>query len=193
VPSSADPVAAALSRALATLVGAVAAVPSPRPVVVIDGRSGAGKSSLARSLVAAWPRAGGAALVALDEVYPGWDGLTAGSEYARRRILVPFAAGGVSSWRRWDWASGRRAGAIESLPARGGLVLEGAGALTARSACLADVRVWLSAPADARRRRALARDGATYRPHWERWAAQEDAHIEHEHPGALADLVLEIP
>jgi cytidylate kinase len=39
----------------------------------------------------------------------------------------------------------------------------------------AAVRVWLEAPATVRKERALARDGDTYAPHWDRWAAQEDA------------------
>ena len=38
-----------------------------------------------------------------------------------------------------------------------------------------DLTVWLQLPEAQRRRRALARDGEIYRPHWERWAAQEDA------------------
>ena len=35
------------------------------------------------------------------------------------------------------------------------------------------MRVWLEAPLEERMRRGLARDGEAFRPHWERWAAQE--------------------
>ncbi|GMA89644.1 hypothetical protein [Homoserinibacter gongjuensis] len=69
----------------------------PHPwVLLIDGRSGAGKTVLARDLA----RLTGATLVSLDEVYPGWDGLAAGA------AAVPgiIRDGG---WRRWDWAADR--------------------------------------------------------------------------------------
>ena len=45
----------------------------PVHVIGIDGRSGAGKTSLAREVAAAWP----AALVSMDSIYPGWEGLAA--------------------------------------------------------------------------------------------------------------------
>ena len=38
---------------------------------------------------------------------------------------------------------------------------------------LLDLLVWLEAPEGLRRERALSRDGQTFAPHWERWAAQE--------------------
>ena len=41
-----------------------------------------------------------------------------------------------------------------------------------------------------RRRRALDRDGETYAPHWERWAAQERVTFARERTRARADLVL---
>ncbi|MEO8095730.1 MAG: hypothetical protein ABI632_12485, partial [Pseudolysinimonas sp.] len=54
-----------------SLLAQLAIASGPRPVVLIDGRSGAGKTTLARELA---PLVG-AQLVSLDDVYPGWDGL----------------------------------------------------------------------------------------------------------------------
>ncbi|QEW04867.1 hypothetical protein F6J85_09745 [Microbacterium lushaniae] len=160
---------------------AVRGVAAANPVVLIDGRSGAGKTSFARLLVARWPQRGRVQLVALDSLYPGWDGLAEGVEYARSSVLVPHARGVVGVWQRWDWARGERAEAHAvdpSLP----LIVEGSGLLTPRTALLGDLRVWLDAPEPARRARALARDGDGYRPHWQRWAAQEDAHLAADEP-----------
>lgn len=170
----------------------VAAVAAPNPVVVVDGRSGAGKSSLAQRLVAAWPGRVRVQLVALDDVYPGWDGLADGVAYARESILRPHARGLIGVWQRWDWEENARAEAHAvdpSLP----LVVEGAGLLTPDVARLADVSVWVQAPLESRRTRALERDGETYRPHWERWAQQEDEHIAKHDPVSLASVVVRVP
>ncbi|WP_279366855.1 hypothetical protein [Microbacterium testaceum] len=190
--SNAGPVADALTAALAAVSARIVAVGAANPVVALDGRSGAGKSSLARRLVAAWPGRGRVQLVALDDVYPGWDGLAEGVEYARRVILSPHARGLIGVWERWDWEASARADAYAvdpSLP----LVVEGSGLLTPEVARLADVSVWVDAPPASRKARALDRDGDTYRPHWDRWAAQEDRHLEAHHPERLADLVVSVP
>ena len=190
--SSADEVDDALAAATAAVVERVRAIGAANPVVIVDGRSGAGKSSLARRLVAAWPLRGRVQLVTLDNVYPGWDGLAEGSAYACEKILTPHAKGLVGVWRRWDWDASERAEAQAvdpSLP----LIVEGAGALTPATARLADVAVWVDAPSFSRKHRALDRDGDTYRPHWERWAAQEDEHLERNNPVSLATLFVRVP
>ena len=162
------------------------------PVVLIDGRSGAGKSTLARALVTHWPLRGRVQLVGMDSIYPGWDGLADGVELARTQILVPHARGMVGVWQRWDWESEAvaEAHAIDpSLP----LIVEGAGVLTPATARLSDIRVWLESPEASRRRRALERDGDAFRPHWDRWAEQEERHLARNDPARLATVTALIP
>ncbi|WP_424445786.1 hypothetical protein [Microbacterium sp. CH-015] len=193
MPSSADdPVATALrDAATAALAQVSAASSSPTaPVVLIDGRSGSGKTTLAALIAADWPSP--VRVVALDDIYPGWDGLAQGAETAREEILAPHRAGRPARWRRWDW-SAQRQGESDAVGPGTGLIVEGSGVLTPASAALADVRIWLESPAGSRRERALRRDGDTYRPHWERWAAQEDIHLARDHPRHWATLVAEIP
>ena len=134
------------------------------PVVTIDGYSGSGKSTLAAALariVDGWQ------VLHLDDWYPGWDGLAAGADIARR-IAADLRAGRASSYEAWDWEHGTT-GATVSVPLAP-TIIEGCGAIEAE----ADLAVWISDPGEEERRnRALARDGQTYAPHWRRWADQD--------------------
>ena len=134
------------------------------PVVTIDGYSGSGKSTLAAALarlVAGWQ------VLHLDDWYPGWDGLEAGVGIARR-IAADLRAGRASSYEAWDWENGAT-GATTRVPLAP-TIIEGCGAIEA----VADLAVWIADPGeDERRHRALARDGQTYAPHWQRWADQD--------------------
>lgn len=138
-------------------------------VVAVDGRSGSGKTVLATAAAAAL----GAPVVHLDDVYPGWDGLAQGVALLTADLLEPVSRGAAGSYRRWDWMRSRP-GRVVPVPPAPLLVVEGCGALVEPAGRYATVRVWVDAPDDERRRRALARDGDTYAPHWDRWADQEE-------------------
>jgi hypothetical protein len=70
--------------------------------------------------------------------------------------------------------------------------VEGVGAGSFAPAAYASVVVWLELDEVTRRERALGRpaDGAAFAPHWERWAAQEEALFADDDVAARADLVV---
>lgn len=158
--------------------------------VLLDGGSGAGKTSLAMRLQEQWSQWSGEAvqLVSLDDCYPGWGGLAAGSRAVHQTILDPTRPG----YRRWDWTADRAGEWVALDPGRP-LLVEGCGALSRQSAPLADLRLWLELPTDERKRRALRRDGEGYAPWWDMWAAQEAEHWRVNQPWELADVVLRTP
>ncbi len=170
----------------------IRAVSAANPVVLIDGRSGAGKSSLATRVAQQWPLVGRVQVIALDSLYPGWDGLDAGVAHVLDGVLRPHGRGYLGTWHRWDWEQGVQAESHAVDPALG-VIIEGSGVLTPATAALADVRVWVEAADPVRKARALARDGERYRPHWDRWAAQELHHVERDQPRAHATRIVEIP
>lgn len=143
--------------------------PSTRTVVVgLDGRSGSGKTRLADELAATlgWP------VVRLDEIYPGWDGLATAPDVLATHVLLPLRDGRDASWPTWDWVAGAP-GPTAHLPWTPHVLVEGCGTGAPPAGPLVDLLVWLEAPEGLRRERALSRDGQTFAPHWERWAAQE--------------------
>lgn len=148
--------------------------------VLIDGRSGSGKTELARAMVTDWK---GAQLVRLDDLYPGWDGLATGS------AAVPTILS-THHWRAWDWATNRPGDRHELDPTRP-IVVEGVGAISVASVPFADYAIWVELDPETRKVRALDRDGDAYAPYWDRWAAQEVDFIERENPQALADEVID--
>lgn len=164
-------------------------VPAGATTVLIDGRSGSGKTSLAHRLCRAWP---GSEVISLDDIYPGWGGLLWASDHVRTELLTPRAAGAPGRWRRWDWSTGAPAGWHTVEPGQR-VIVEGVGALTPGTRALADLGVWLEMPAAERKRRALERDGETFAPHWDRWATQEREFIARHHPRSVADVVIELP
>jgi energy-coupling factor transporter ATP-binding protein EcfA2 len=156
-------------------------------VLALDGRSGAGKTTLARALLGRAPEA---ATVALDAVYPGWDGLVAGVNLVVEQVLAPLAAGRPAAVPHWDWRAHRPAGRSR-LAAAPLLLLDGVGSGHPSAAEFRSGLVWLDAPEAVRRERALARDGDGYAPHWQRWADQEAAYVAACRPDLAADLVLD--
>lgn len=154
--------------------------------LLIDGRSGAGKTDLASQLADELE----CALVHVEHFYPGWEGLDEGAQWLVDAVLEPRSRGEIVRLREWDWYTGGFRDGGELLPERD-LIVEGCGAITRASAPFADLAVWLDAPERLRRERARARDGGD--DWWELWRQQEDALYAREQSVALADAVLEMP
>lgn len=169
-------------------------------VLAVDGRSGSGKSDLAGALVARLRAAdglgapGAVALLALEDAYRGWDGLAVGVGLAASGVLEPLSRGLPGAVRRWDWHAGAVAGELR-VPADGEplprvLVVEGCGAGSRLCAPFVDLLLWLEAPADVRRARAMARDDDAWVDRWDAWAAQELALLQGRDARAAADIVV---
>ena len=156
-----------------------------RLTVLVDGPSGAGKTTFAEAV----SRRTGISVVHLDDFYPGWSGLAAASRMVVDDVLHPTRPG----YRRWDWERSVPADWV-ALDPGDSLLIEGVGAITeasvAAAGLLGDVlTVRLSAPVTVRRARALARD-ADYEPWWDMWAEQEAGHFA-EHGDLPVDFELE--
>jgi uridine kinase len=154
-------------------------------VVAVDGPSGSGKTSLAGELA----RATGASLLHLEDLYPGWHGLAATPPMVARGILDSIAGDRVGSAARWDWVEDRP-GPLLHVPPAQLLLLDGVGSGAAVIRPFLSLLIWVEAPTGVRKARALARDGGTYAPFWDMWAAQEAAHFGAEDTRRHADVIV---
>ncbi|MFC6431986.1 uridine kinase [Nocardiopsis tropica] len=180
------------------------AVPSGGPpggtrVVAVEGRSGSGKSTVAARLRAALARRGRpAAVLSMEDLYPGWEGLAKAPALLREWVLEPLSRGERAAWRRYDWERGGFARGWTPLPgdvaAGGVLVVEGTGSGAAAGRGLLDLLVWVAAPGDERARRLDARgDAPVYAPYRRVWAEQEESFYVENRPREHADLVVDNP
>lgn len=146
---------------------------TPAPVIIaVDGRSGAGKTTLAIELAARLREHHKVSLFHLEDIYPGWNGLAAGIERYVTTVLAPLRRGEAADWVSWDWEKHYDGPNRVTLPAEI-VIVEGVGAAAGAARPLLDAVIWAESSDDERRTRALTRDGGTYEPFWDQWAAQE--------------------
>lgn len=155
-------------------------------LVCVDGPSASGKTVFAGRLAAALDHA---PVVHMDDLYPGWDGLERAVPLLRDEVVAPLAAGRAARHRRYDWARGEYT-SVREIGTPPVLVVEGVGAGARPIAPYAVLLVWIQVPDGERFRRAMERDGAAYRPHWERWARQERTHFAAEGTRERADVTV---
>jgi uridine kinase len=165
---------------------------TPTPMILVDGRTGSGKTTFAAALQNRLFQKGESAprVIHMDDLYEGWDGLQAGVDYLIRQILNPLSRREGASWQEYDWAAGSRTGAWREF--RGGtpLIIEGVGSLSRIAAEQADVTIWLEADQAVRQARIAARgaegdgDGSWFAM----WTAQEADFYAREKSDEMADL-----
>ncbi|MDR6438615.1 anthranilate synthase component 1/para-aminobenzoate synthetase [Paenarthrobacter nicotinovorans] len=166
---------------------------TPAPVIIaVDGRSGAGKTTLAVELAARLRQHHKVSLFHLEDIYPGWNGLMPGIERYVGTVLTPLSSGQAAEWTSWDWERHYDGGLNVTLPAEI-IIVEGVGAAAEAARPLLDAVVWVECPGEDRRRRALARDGSTYEPYWDSWAAQEEQWLASDAVISAADVRVQNP
>jgi hypothetical protein len=69
--------------------------------------------------------------------------------------------------------------------------VEGVGSGAGSGADLESVLIWIEADRNVRFRRGMERDGDSYLPHWQGWAALEEALFTGDGTRARADLILD--
>lgn len=166
-------------------------------IVAIDGRSGAGKTTLAREIAArlvgdqiVGVRPGiTVATIEVECFIEGWEGLVDGVRRVASEIAAPFRHSGRAQARTWDWHRGVW-GEMTAVGPADVLLVVGCGSSSTALAPYVDVSVWVEAAEEVRRARVTAREGDPS-AWWELWAAQEKTLLEERDSRALATYVVE--
>ena len=165
-----------------------------RRVIAVDGRSGAGKTTLARLLQEQLP---GAALVSTDDV--AWHhSLFDWAELLIEGVLHPFRCGETVRFRPPAWEERDRAGAIDVPESATALLIEGVGASQQSLSAWVDNAIWVQSNAAEAERLGIARDiasGVNGDRHqsiafWHAWMDEERPFLERDRPWQRADLIV---
>ena len=161
-------------RSLASLAEEIRARPRHRAVrmVAVDGRGGAGKSTLARAMAAA---CGGAPVVRVDD-FLYWRDIDGWWPRLEREALRPLLSGSPARFRVRDWSGdplGQGLAGWAEVPPAEVVIVDGI--TSSRRAIAADLALalWVEAPRAERLRRAIARDGEQRRALWAEWMRLE--------------------
>ncbi len=154
-------------------------------IILIDGRSGAGKTTLADEIAESL----GATVVHLDDVYQGWGGLVEGRNRVIDDVIRPIRSGNTGHLVTWDWVRSAPGVGRSVAPAEI-VIVEGCGISTPESRRLVDTCIWVDAPAEVRVARVAQRDGIATLEHFEAWERDVETHVADNDPIATATVVV---
>lgn len=159
-------------------------------LVCVDGRAGAGKSTLGDAVVALASRDRSAALVHVDDLLHGWAGLADVARTLHECVMRPLGRGLPGEYRRYDWVRGEPGEwcAVEPVDL---LCVEGVGSWSAEYGSAVTTLVWVESPETLRLARVGAREGGHEPWWWAGWRRDEDALLARENTPAHASVVVE--
>lgn len=163
---------------------------SKTPIIAIDGRAGAGKTTLASDLAVVLSPRYSIKIVHMDDLYPGWDdSLGAHLRDSLVALVDSHIKGEGYTISHFNWASNQFHSPMkfEKVDL---LILEGVG--SGQSAIRSNISalIWMEIDANQGLSRVIDRDGSSVAPHMDSWLLQQEQHFRSEDTYNRADFIL---
>ena len=172
--------------------------------IAIDGRGGAGKSTLARKLK---ENIQNSLIIEFDWFHLPKKHCTEFERYDYSRliqeIIIPFQAGSKElSFYKYNWgflSDSCQDGLSETatrMPSEDVLIIEGCGTICPALSTYSDLKIWVGTEEEESKRRGIKRDVEEYglNPEkvnalWDEWSIRERRRLIQEMPECLADII----
>lgn len=159
-------------------------------IIAIDGRAGAGKTTLANELHLALSLNRSVAVIHLEEIYGGWEfALGETLTESLSRILNSVSAGVSVSFPVYDWAC-EQFGPIREIPPTTLLIIEGVGSAQKVVRTMASATIWIDIDQKTALKRVLERDGLAIQEEMDLWQIREERHFLSDATRENADFIL---
>jgi hypothetical protein len=187
-PEAVDWQIVSLSEVIRRLRDASPGVTGRPRVIAIDGRGGAGKTTLVERLIQVVPNSDVVHTddIAWNQAYFAWGSILA------TNVLKPLHRGEAVDFRPDAWVTHDRAGSI-TVPAGADVIwVEGTGIIRAELAPWLDASVWIQGDLDEQERLLALRDGDSpqQREHVANWLLEELPFLLREKPWSRATLIV---
>ena len=159
-------------------------------VIAIDGRAGAGKTTLEHELFLGFSGPRVVTVIALDDVYAGWDGaLGPKLTHTLTHLLESISANRsfrlpIFNWQMSTFDSER---IIEPSDL---LLIEGVGSCQKIVREFSSATIWLDIEPEIGLQRVLERDGESISQEMKQWQIEEEKLFAHDETRKYADFVL---
>jgi uridine kinase len=149
-------------------------------IIAIDGRGGAGKSTLAEKLA----KELNAEILHTDDFASLEDSVNWWPDF-NKEVIEPIESGSKTlSYKRSSWAPEP----VKDQPVTSIMILEGLRSSRLESRPYLSYAIWVETPKELCLKRGLERDGQDALPKWQKWIAEEDEYITRNNPRAYADV-----
>ena len=162
-------------------------------IIAIDGRAGAGKTTLADELSLALSPRWRVSVIHLDEIYAGWDlALTQTLTDSLTNIVESLASEKsamvpIYNWRYAEFDSHREISPCDLI------IFEGVGSAQRVIREWATTTIWIDIEPRVGLERVLDRDGLAIEEQMRRWQIREEAHFLLEQTRESVDFILSTP
>jgi uridine kinase len=159
-------------------------------VIAIDGRAGAGKTTLATELSLALSLHRKVAVIHLDEIYAGWElALSDSLTESLLHILKSICAGESITFPMYDWTWQQFDSAREISPCDV-IIIEGVGSAQRVVRDFATASIWIDIDQPTGLERVLDRDGIEIQEEMNLWQRREEEHFLSDATRENADFIL---